>query len=112
MLAFLQALRFRPASSSTTRHRTSVACRFRRSALVFLMMLFMGIGTLNATPLKVGIIVPMSGPFAAYGKQILNGAKLYLKQNGTSAAGREVELIVRDDTGIAPDLSKRLAREL
>ena len=63
-------------------------------------------------PLKIGMILPMSGPFAAYGKQILNGANLYIQQNGSSVANREVQLIIKDDTGIAPELSKRHAQEL
>lgn len=65
-----------------------------------------------AEPLKIGLVLPMSGPFAAYGKQIENGARLYLKQNGDSIAGRKVELIVKDDTGVAPEISKRAAQEL
>lgn len=65
-----------------------------------------------AEPLKIGLILPMSGPFAAYGKQIENGARLYLKQNGDSFAGRKVELILKDDTGVAPEISKRAAQEL
>jgi hypothetical protein len=35
----------------------------------------------------------MSGPFAAYGKQIEHGVKLWLSQNGESAGGRKVELL-------------------
>ena len=35
-----------------------------------------------ADPLKIGLVLPMSGPFAAYGKQIEHGVKLYLTQNG------------------------------
>lgn len=65
-----------------------------------------------AEPLKIGLILPMSGPFAAYGKQIENGVRLYLKQNGDSFSGRKVELILKDDTGVAPEISKRAAQEL
>lgn len=65
-----------------------------------------------AEPLKIGLILPLSGPFAAYGKQIENGVQLYLKQNGDSFSGRKVELIVKDDTGVAPEISKRAAQEL
>src|SRR5699024_824828 len=65
-----------------------------------------------AKPFKIGMILPMSGPFAAYGKQILNGAKLYQEIHGHHAADRPIEIIVKDDTGIAPDLSKRHAQEL
>ena len=65
-----------------------------------------------AEALKIGLILPLSGPFAAYGKQIENGVKLYLQKNGDTFSGRKVELIVRDDTGVAPEISKRAAQEL
>ena len=66
-----------------------------------------------ADPLKIGLVLPMSGPFAAYGKQIEHGIRLYLAANGDTVAGRKVELIVRDDNpGTAGDVSKRLAQEL
>ena len=67
----------------------------------------------GAEPIKIGLVLPMSGPFAAYGKQIEHGVKLYLAINGDTFAGRKVEIIVRDDSpGTAGDVSKRLAREL
>jgi branched-chain amino acid transport system substrate-binding protein len=65
-----------------------------------------------AEDLKIGMVLPMSGPFAAYGRQIENGARLYLSQHGDTVAGRKVKLIVKDDTGIAPEVSKRQAQEL
>ena len=69
--------------------------------------------TLAADPVKIGLVLPMSGPFAAYGKQIEHGVKLYLAQNGDTFAGRKVELIIKDDSpGTSGDVSKRLAQEL
>lgn len=66
-----------------------------------------------ADPLKIGLVLPMTGPFAAYGKQIEHGVKLYLERNGDTIAGRKVQLIVKDDApGTAGDVSKRLAQEL
>ena len=62
--------------------------------------------------IRIGLILPLSGPYADYGNQIGNGAKLYMARNGDTIAGRKVELIIRDDTGIAPELTKRLAQEL
>lgn len=62
--------------------------------------------------IKVGLILPLSGPFADYGMQIGNGAKLYMAMHGDTVAGKKIELIVKDDTGIAPELTKRLAQEL
>lgn len=65
-----------------------------------------------AEPLKIGLVLPMSGPFAGYGKQIEGGVRLYLQEHGDSFSGRKVELIVKDDTGVAPEISKRVAQEL
>src|SRR5512141_1204059 len=66
-----------------------------------------------ADPVKIGLVLPMSGPFAAYGKQIEHGVKLYLATNGDTFGGRKIELIVKDDSpGTAGDVSKRLAQEL
>ena len=66
-----------------------------------------------ADPIKIGLVLPMSGPFAAYGKQIEHGVKLYLAAHGDMVGGRKVELILKDDSpGTAGDVSKRLAQEL
>ncbi|MGQ9367866.1 ABC transporter substrate-binding protein [Azospirillum sp. ST 5-10] len=66
---------------------------------------------LAADTVKVGLILPMSGPFASTGRQIEAAARLYIEQHGKDVAGKTVELVVRDDTGVA-DLTKRLAQEL
>ena len=67
----------------------------------------------QAADLKIGLVLPMTGPYAAYGKQIQNGIKLYLAQNGDTIAGRKVQIILKDDApGTAGDVSKRLAQEL
>jgi branched-chain amino acid transport system substrate-binding protein len=65
-----------------------------------------------AVPLKVGLIVPMSGPFASHGREVEAGVRLFLQQHGDTVAGRKVEVILKDDGGVAPDVTKRLAQEL
>lgn len=66
-----------------------------------------------AEPLKIGLILPMSGPFAAYGKQIEHGAKLYLQQHNNTLGGRPVELVLKnDDPGTSGEIDKRLAQDL
>jgi branched-chain amino acid transport system substrate-binding protein len=60
---------------------------------------------------KIGLILPMSGPFAATGKQLESAARLYMAQQGDVLAGKKVILIVKDDTG-APEVTKRIAQEL
>ena len=60
---------------------------------------------------KVGLILPMTGPFASTGRQVESAVKLYMAQKGAAVAGRKIELIVKDDTGNA-DTAKRIAQEL
>ena len=60
---------------------------------------------------KIGLLLPLSGPFTPTGKQLAAGARLYMQQNGDTVAGRKIELVVKDDTGNA-DTTKRLAQEL
>ncbi|MDD0815439.1 ABC transporter substrate-binding protein [Curvibacter sp. HBC28] len=60
---------------------------------------------------KIGLILPMTGQSASTGRQIEAAARLYMAQNGDTVAGRKIELIVKDDTGL-PDVTKRLAQEL
>jgi branched-chain amino acid transport system substrate-binding protein len=60
---------------------------------------------------KVGLILSMTGPFASTGKQLEQGAKLYLAKNGDTVDGKKIQLIIKDDGGVA-DQAKRLAQEL
>src|SRR5581483_6961743 len=60
---------------------------------------------------KVGLVLPLTGGLAAVGKQVQAGAKLYMQKNGSTVAGKKIELVVKDDGSIA-DNSKRLAQEL
>ena len=62
-------------------------------------------------PFKIGLILPMTGPSQSTGKQIDAAVKLFMQQNGTSVAGRKIELILRDDAGVA-DTTRRIAQEL
>lgn len=60
---------------------------------------------------KIGLILPMSGPFASTGKQLESAARLYVAQNGDMVAGKKVVIIVKDDNG-SPEVTKRIAQEL
>jgi branched-chain amino acid transport system substrate-binding protein len=74
---------------------------------------FLGAGCVGAAePVKVGFIAEMSGPFADIGRQMLDGARAYIKAHGDTVAGRRIELIVKDTTGMAPEIAKREAQEL
>lgn len=65
----------------------------------------------QSDPIRIGLILPMTGPFASTGRQVEAAAKLYMAQNGSTVAGRRIELIVKDDGGTA-DVTRRLAQEL
>ena len=88
---------------------------FLRSTAAAAMALNAGLqsGTASAqgNAFKVGLLLPMTGPFASTGRQIDNGVRLYMAQLGDKVAGRQVQIVLKDDTGV-PDITKRLAQEL
>jgi len=67
----------------------------------------------QAAPLKIGIVTSYSGgDNVALGKQFDAAVATWIKQHGDSAGGRKIELVKRDDGGIAPDVVRRLTQEL
>lgn len=62
-------------------------------------------------PIKIGLILPMTGASASTGREVNAAVNLYLAQNGRTVAGRPVEVILKDDAGVA-DTTRRLAQEL
>ena len=73
--------------------------------------LLAGTGAVAQEPIKIGLILPLTGPFTPTGRQIEAGAKLYMQQHGDTVAGRKIQLIVKDDGNVA-DATKRIAQEL
>lgn len=65
-----------------------------------------------AETVKVGLIVPYSGPFASLGTTMDNAIKLFVAKNGDSVGGHKIEIIRRDETGPNPEVARRLAQEL
>ena len=63
-------------------------------------------------PLKVGLISTFSGFFTQYGKDSDAAVAAFIKEHGDTVAGRKLEIIKRDDSGMAPESAKRLAQEL
>jgi len=51
--------------------------------------------------LKIGLIIPMTGPFASTGRQVNAAVKLFLAQNPGLVAGKKVEVLLKDDAGVA-----------
>ena len=65
-----------------------------------------------ADAVKIGLILPLTCPFASTGRQVEAAVRLYMQRHGDSTAGRRIELVVKDDTGLAPETTKRVAQEL
>jgi len=65
----------------------------------------------QADTLKIGVILPMTGPSASTGRQANAAIQLWVAQNGKKVAGKTIEVIVKDDAGVA-DTTRRLAQEL
>jgi len=88
--------------------------RFKRSMQWLLIAVLLPASALALAQgtVKIGVVAEFSGPFADYGGQILAGMKTYLKQHGDVYGGKKIELIVKDTTGAAPEVAKRLAQEL
>ena len=68
-------------------------------------------GAAAQQPVKIGLILPMTGGQASTGKQIDAAVRLYMQQHGNTVAGRKIEVILKDD-GAVPDNTKRIAQEL
>ncbi len=60
--------------------------------------------------IKIGFSVPLTGAFAENGKQMTAALKLFTEQNGSVVAGKKIEILLRDDGGVA-DQAKRIAQE-
>lgn len=84
----------------------------RAAAGLALGVALLAAGTARAQePFKIGLILPMTGPSQSTGKQINAAVKLFVQQNGDMVAGRRVQVILRDDAGVA-DTTRRVAQEL
>src|SRR4029077_14667093 len=64
-----------------------------------------------AKPFKIGFILPMTGQSASTGRQEEAAIKRYMAQNVSTVAGGRIELIIKDDAGVA-DQTRRIAQEL
>jgi len=83
----------------------------RLHLLALAATLVAGAAQAQSDTVKIGVILPMTGQQASTGKQIDAAIKLWLAQNGAKAGGKKLEVIVKDDAGVA-DTSRRLAQEL
>lgn len=90
--------------------------RARLVALVMVVSLVVTLAPLDVArgqsgPIKIGMLAPLTGPFAGAGKDMVAGMELYLDEIGHQAAGRRIELMV-EDSGGNPQIALTKARKL
>ena len=75
------------------------------------------LGTIAVGPIraqesiKIGFSAPITGSFAENGRQMSAALRLYMEQYGDNVAGKKIDVILRDDGGVA-DRARRIAQEL
>lgn len=84
---------------------------FRWVLVALAVGVLMSMNAFAQQPLKIGLILPMTGPMASTGRQVSAAVKLYIAEHGDVVAGRKIEVLLRDDTN-APETTKRFAQEL
>lgn len=84
----------------------------KTAAIVLGLGMAWGSAAIAQDTVKVGVILPYSGPFADAANQLQAGIDLYLATHGNEVAGKTIEIIKRDTGGPAADVAQRLAQEL
>jgi branched-chain amino acid transport system substrate-binding protein len=79
--------------------------------IAFAVCLMVGAAAQAQAPLKVGIIVTLSGPGAVLGQQARDGFLLALHQRGDKLGGRPTEVVVTDDE-LKPDVAVTRVKKL
>jgi branched-chain amino acid transport system substrate-binding protein len=97
--------------AAARRPREETTMTIRSIAAIAATLLIAAAPAYAQDTVKIGLIAPMTGPFAPNGKQMQIGAQVYMQEHGDTVAGQKIELVVKDDGGV-PDNSKRLAQEL
>ncbi len=62
--------------------------------------------------IKIGALVPLTGPFAMWGKMFQNSMELVLDEKGWKVAGKKIEFIVEDEGGVDVSLALEKAKKL
>jgi branched-chain amino acid transport system substrate-binding protein len=103
---------FAKAVPTTTQRRIAMLSRCIARTIAILGITASAAGSASAQNIvKVGMVMPMTGALAAAGRQVVAGARLYIKQHGDVVAGREIELVVKDGAS-SSETGKRLLQEL
>ncbi len=85
----------------------------RKALLAGLIAVCVTAGTAQAAapPVRIGLLVTLSGPAAVLGKQARDGLELAIAEHGGVFAGRPVQLVIADDE-LKPEVAVSRVRRL
>jgi branched-chain amino acid transport system substrate-binding protein len=72
---------------------------------------YMPAGRAQASPIRIGVLAPLTGVVASGGREMVEGTQFWFEQIKREISGRKVELLVEDDAS-NPDVSLQKARRL
>ncbi len=81
------------------------------AALLPLLAAAMDAAAAATGPVKIGILLPATGPLTVVGQDTIRGFELYLNKVGMKAGGREIVVIKEDSEG-KPDVGLTKAKKL
>jgi branched-chain amino acid transport system substrate-binding protein len=67
--------------------------------------------TAGAEELRIGFLATLTGPFAAVGRDMVDGFQMYLDQHGNKLGGADIKLIIEDEQA-KPDVGVTKAKKL
>ena len=76
-----------------------------------LAALGVAVGAAQAPPVKIGLLLPYTGPLSVQGNDATRGVELLLKKTGARAGGRAIELL-KEDTEAKPDVALTKIKKL
>lgn len=85
-----------------------------RRAFALALGLLLGpaaLGSTQAPPIKIGLLLPYTGVLSVQGTDCTRGFELYLKDVGSRAGGREIQ-VLKEDTEAKPDVGLTKIKKL
>src|SRR5690606_1226426 len=76
-----------------------------------LLVVVSGSASAAAGPVKIGLLLPYTGPLSVQGTDTTRGFELYMKKIGMKAGGREIQ-ILKEDGEAKPDVGVTKVRKL
>jgi branched-chain amino acid transport system substrate-binding protein len=85
------------------RRRGRLAAALTSVGFLVALAALMPAGAQPATPIKIGVVLPATGPLAVNGMRAADGIRLFFQSKDWQVAGRKIE-IIREDDETKPDV--------